>query len=96
MVDVVRYDESQRKIWDEAVAAAKNGHFLVNRAYMEYHQQHFTDHSLMFYVDGHLTAILPANQVGDRLCSHGGLTFGGLVFDAKQTLGGSSRYSTRW
>jgi len=88
MVDVVRYEESHRKIWDKAVAAAKNGHFLVNRAYMDYHQQRFIDHSLMFYVNGHLTAILPANLVGDRLCSHGGLTFGGLLFDAKQTVGG--------
>ena len=52
---------------------------------MDYHSDRFTDHSLMFYVEGHLHSILPANIVGTTLYSHQGLTYGGLVMDIDVT-----------
>jgi len=39
----------------------------------------------MFYVDGHLHSILPANIVDTTLYSHQGLTYGGLVMDINVT-----------
>jgi hypothetical protein len=50
---------------------------------MDYHSDRFSDHSLMCYRDGRLYALLPANEKGDTLVSHGGLTYGGLVTDSR-------------
>ena len=51
-----------------------------------YHSDRFCDHSLMFYLDGRLLAVLPAHQSGDTLCSHNGLTYGGLVMSHRLTV----------
>jgi hypothetical protein len=61
------------------VAESKNGTFLFDRRYMDYHSDRFADSSLMVYRDGRLFALFPANREGDVLCSHRGLTYGGLV-----------------
>ncbi len=80
MVNVFRYDDGQKRAWDEFVATAKNGIFLFKRDYMDYHRERFPDASLMFSdTDGRLVALLPATVQGDVLSSHGGLTFGGIV-----------------
>ena len=46
---------------------------------MEYHSDRFRDHSLLFFSDGRLIGLLPANLRGDTLYSHEGLTFGGVI-----------------
>ena len=79
MVEVMFYDGSHEGEWNAFVAQSKNGTFLFDRRYMDYHRDRFVDSSLMVYRDGKLFALLPANRVGNRLCSHGGLTYGGLV-----------------
>lgn len=84
---IKKYNESDKKIWDEFVSLAKNKHFLFFRDFMEYHSDRFNDHSLMFFDDSQkLLAILPANSAEGVLFSHQGLTFGGLVIktSAKQ------------
>lgn len=58
---------------------SKNGTFLFDRRYMDYHEDRFADHSFMFYRDNRLYAMLPANVCGDTLFSHQGLTYGGLI-----------------
>jgi len=81
-VNVVPYDDSRRREWDEFVSRAKNGHFLFLRGYMDYHADRFPDASLMFYDDDtRLLALLPATarDEGQTLASHAGLTFGGVV-----------------
>lgn len=81
-VNVVPYDDSRRREWDEFVSRAKNGHFLFLRGYMDYHADRFPDASLMFYDDdARLLALLPATSrdEGQTLASHAGLTFGGIV-----------------
>ena len=65
------------------MAASKNGTFLFERQFMDYHADRFTDCSLMFYRDNALYALLPANVKGDVLTSHGGLTYGGLVMSSR-------------
>lgn len=69
--------------WNQFVSASKNGTFLFDRRFMDYHSDRFSDHSLMCYRDGRLYALLPANEKGDTLVSHGGLTYGGLVTDSR-------------
>ena len=69
--------------WNLFVAASKNGTFLFDRRFMDYHNDRFCDHSLLVYRDQRLYALLPANQKDDTLVSHGGLTYGGLVTDSR-------------
>lgn len=83
MLRVERYESRLQKDWDEFVARSKNGVFLFYRSYLEYHADRFADHSLLFFDDSRLLALLPANRRGNVLASHGGLTFGGFVTDDK-------------
>ena len=85
MFEVRRYTPDRADEWNEFVARAKNGTFLFDRQYMDYHADRFEDHSLMFYRDGVLCALLPANESDTTLYSHQGLTYGGLVMDNKLT-----------
>lgn len=62
------------------MGSSRNGTFLFFRAYMDYHSDRFTDHSLLYYSDkGKLLAVLPANEKDGVLYSHQGLTYGGFV-----------------
>lgn len=79
MFEIRRYTADRADEWNQFVAASKNGTFLFDRRFMDYHSDRFCDHSLMVYRDGRLYALLPANQKDDTLVSHGGLTYGGLV-----------------
>ncbi|WP_370391777.1 GNAT family N-acetyltransferase [uncultured Winogradskyella sp.] len=47
---------------------------------MEYHKDRFQDYSLMVYQKSKLIALFPANRESDKLYSHQGLTYGGLVY----------------
>lgn len=67
------------------VAQSKNGTFLFDRQYMDYHSNRFNDHSLMVYRSGKLYALLPGNVADETFYSHQGLTFGGLVMNEKAT-----------
>lgn len=83
MISLRRYTESDKSTWDEFVKGAKNATFLFLRDYMDYHRDRFTDHSLMFYDDNSLYALLPANIDGDTFHSHQGLTYGGIILGEK-------------
>ncbi|MBQ6651844.1 MAG: GNAT family N-acetyltransferase [Prevotella sp.] len=85
MVEVSRYIPSQAAEWNEFVARSKNGTFLFDRRYMDYHADRFSDHSLIFRRKGKLVALLPANVKAHTLYSHQGLTYGGLVMGASVT-----------
>ena len=79
MLEVVRYKEDHKTVWNAFVTSSKKGTFLFCRDYMEYHSDRFTDHSLLFFRKGKLIALLPANKVGATLESHGGLSYGGFI-----------------
>ena len=79
MIEVRQYTPADAAAWNGFVARSKNGTFLFDRRYMDYHADRFADSSLMFTRGGKLLALLPANREGDLLCSHGGLTYGGLI-----------------
>ncbi len=81
MIDIIRYIPEYKLEWDAFVKKSKNGVFIFCRDYMEYHRDHFEDHSLLFYEDGNLIAAMPANSTNTKLISHEGLTFGGIVSD---------------
>lgn len=85
MFEIKRYKGEQADEWNRFVAQSKNGTFLFDRRYMDYHADRFHDHSLMVFRRGKLYAVLPANQSGETLFSHQGLTYGGLVMNEKAT-----------
>lgn len=79
MIRVERYAPERAAIWNAFVAEAKNGLFLFDRGYMDYHADRFHDHSLLFWSGDKLAGVLPANERDRTLVSHGGLTFGGVT-----------------
>ena len=83
--EIRRYDAAYKKEWDEFVDLSRNGTFLFQRGYMDYHADRFHDFSLMAYRGGQLHAVLPAHCDGECFCSHRGLTYGGVVTDGKMT-----------
>ncbi len=85
MIETVKFDQSKTQEWNHFVDSAKNGHFMFNREYMEYHSDRFEDHSLLFFSSGNLIAILPANLADNILHSHQGLTFGGIISNQDMT-----------
>ena len=74
MLEIVRYTPDQKQAWNDFVSRSKNGTFLLDRNYMDYHADRFTDHSLMVYRRDKLYALLPGNIAGDTFYSHQGLT----------------------
>lgn len=79
MIRIELYTAEKEKIWNDFVYNSKNGIFMFNRNFMEYHKDRFTDNSLLFYDDDKLVAIFPASIRDGVLSSHGGLTYGGFI-----------------
>lgn len=86
MFEIRRYTSELADEWNQFVAESKNGTFLFDRRYMDYHADRFNDHSMLFYIGNRLLAVLPAHASGDTLHSHNGLTYGGLVMSPRLTV----------
>lgn len=83
-MEIIKYQNKHRKLWNDFVRKAKNSHFFFEREYMEYHSDKFDDFSLLVFDDNNkLISMLPANIEGDTLYSHQGLTFGGFLISDK-------------
>lgn len=83
MISVKRYTDEDKEAWNQFNRTSKNSLFMFDRNYMDYHRDRFCDHSLMFFSDDKLVALLPMNEKGGLLYSHGGLTYGGFITDSK-------------
>ena len=92
---IIPYSINRKETWDAFVENSKNGTFLLQRNFMDYHSDRFFDCSLLIY-DGvspddeykenrlttkALVAVFPANYDEHKKCvySHQGLTYGGLI-----------------
>ena len=86
-MEIVQYRPQLAEDWDRFVEASKNGTFLLERRFMDYHADRFSDCSLMLYEDTELVALFPANWVEEERCiySHQGLTYGGLIYTSSAT-----------
>lgn len=85
-IEAVRYEGSMKQMWDDAVKTSRNATFLFERDFMDYHQDRFTDASLLFVNDkGKIRGLFPANILSDKrqVDSHGGLTYGGLLLSER-------------
>lgn len=84
---LIKYDSSYKAKWDEFIKTSKNGLFMYQREFMEYHSDRFIDFSFMIADDkGKIKAVFPANISGEIVYSHQGLTFGGLVVNSHSTV----------
>ena len=85
MIEIKQYNLDDAAKWNEFVAISRQGTFLFNRNYMDYHSDRFTDCSFLVMEKGRISAALPANRKGDTLYSHQGLTYGGLLTTERMT-----------
>lgn len=87
MITIDEYTPERKNGWNEFVRLSRNGHFMFDRDYMDYHADRFIDHSLLCMDGNKVIGVFPANRVEERrtIVSHGGLTFGGLVISNKTT-----------
>ena len=81
MIKALSYAPNLKDIWNNFNKNAKNGLFMFDRNYMDYHSDRFKDNSLIFYEDEKPIALLPCNVSQNILYSHQGLTFGGFIVD---------------
>lgn len=79
MITVTLYTSENAEVWNRFISASNNGTFLFDRRFMEYHADRFFDHSLIFFQDDKLIAVLPADKTDTQLRTHGGLTYGGFA-----------------
>jgi hypothetical protein len=79
MFSIEHYNKSLKQEWNEFVVNSKNGTFLFDRDYMDYHSDRFEDHSVVIRESNKIIALFPANCSENKIYSHQGLTYGGLI-----------------
>ena len=79
---VKRYNPVFAPDWASVLLSARNGLFLFERDFIEYHGDRYVDFSAIAYLGDEPAALLPAaiDQNTGEASSHPGLTFGGVVF----------------
>ncbi|MCR5179815.1 MAG: GNAT family N-acetyltransferase, partial [Bacteroidaceae bacterium] len=82
---IIQYTPQLSDEWDQFVEKSKNGTFLLQRPFMDYHSDRFSDCSLMVYEDNLLIGLFPANWDEEErtVYSHQGLTYGGLLLSTE-------------
>lgn len=85
-MEIKRYQAEYKAAWNIFVQESRNGTFLLERDFMDYHKDRFSDHSLMIYNDNVLLAVFPANENENLIYSHQGLTYGDLILSNRTSL----------
>lgn len=85
-MEIKIYTEENKLEWDNFVRDSKNGTFLICRDFMEYHSNRFQDHSLLFYNNNKLLAVMPGHISDKNFCTHLGLTYGGLIMSTEISM----------
>ncbi|TWH46538.1 GNAT family N-acetyltransferase [Sporomusa sp. KB1] len=89
MVKLEIYNQSHQKDWDNFIGTSRNGTFMQQRTFLNYHPPgRFVDCSLMVYNShGNLIAVIPAAQKmeGQKkvFSSYPGASHGGIIVDQK-------------
>ncbi|AXT58367.1 GNAT family N-acetyltransferase [Aquimarina sp. MMG015] len=83
---IKKYQKEDYSLWNDFIDNSKNGTFLFNRDFMEYHSDRFLDFSLLVFNNSTLIAVFPANIKNEAVYSHQGLTYGGIIL--KKSIGG--------
>ena len=60
-INIRKYKQSDLEIWDKFIKQTNNGTLFHYRSFLNYHENiQFEDHSLLFYKNNKLVALLPA------------------------------------
>jgi len=94
MMKVIKYEKKYQSSWDDFISSSRNGTFLLNRNFIEYHRNKFIDYSLMIVDDNNnILALLPSSlKDKSSVISHEGLTYGGLIVSIKSKLDDTINY----
>lgn len=85
-MEIIPYSKSMELDWDAHVRSSRNGTFLHQRQFMDYHASRFLDASIVVRDEkGDWLAVLPASREGDTVTSHAGLTYAGLLMSQRLT-----------
>jgi hypothetical protein len=79
-MNLIEYSDIYKNQWNNFIPDSKNGTFLLDRNYMDYHSSRFIDNSLIFMKKGKICGLLPLNSNVDTGYSHQGLTYGGFIY----------------
>lgn len=84
---IIKYENKYKEEWNQFINISKNGTFLLNRDYMEYHSDRFPDHSYIFLDEkDKISALIPGTVKGEIFYTHRGLTYGGLILDKNSKM----------
>ena len=82
-ISLTPYTNEYKSQWNQVVEQADNGHFMIDRDYMEYHSDRFEDASYIVFKKNKIIGAIPGNRNGNIWYSHQGLTFGGVLLIPK-------------
>jgi hypothetical protein len=84
---VVKYNNNYKVQWDQFVRTSRNGTFHVERGFIEYHRDRFTDHSLMVLDEkNNIVTLIALHEEDKNLFSHKGLTYAGFILSPDTRL----------
>lgn len=84
---IIKYENKYKEEWNQFINISKNGTFLLNRDYMEYHSDRFPDHSYIFLDEkDKISALIPGTVKGEIFYTLRGLTYGGLILDKNSKM----------
>lgn len=84
--ELVPYTSSHLDCWDSFCEDSCNATFLHSRLFLSYHEDRFTDLSLLIMNSGKLVGLFPAAQSLSNtslVVSHPGITYGGIIHQGK-------------
>lgn len=76
---IIKYNKTYENIWDKFITESKNGNIFHTRKFLNYHKDKFKDASILIYKKNKLIALFPAIEFENKIISHRGSTYGGLV-----------------
>lgn len=86
-MDQIKYSIFSQNVsdeWDQFVLSTSGGTLHSRREFLNYHKEKFEDLSFIFTLDNEIVAVLAAAVLNDKLVSHPGASYGGLIY--KQNL----------
>jgi hypothetical protein len=85
-MQIIKYEKKYEKMWDEFINNSKNGTIFHTQKFLSYHQDKFIDTSIMIFKNNNLKALFPAIEFENRIISHRGSTYGGLIVGIKNNI----------
>jgi len=87
---IVKYNAEYAKLWDEFIKNSKNGTIFHTRKFLSYHpKDRFKDKSILIYKKNRLIGVFPAIEFEEKIISHRGSTYGGLIVRKDNKLNSS-------